>query len=76
VRFDSTNVPGWSMMTPQEQQAYSERMNSMTTAGQCRAYYEAYMAQMQARARSMGQTLETQAANPCATLQKQGTLQQ
>jgi hypothetical protein len=76
LRFDATSVPGWSMMTPQEQQTYTERMNSSTTVGQCRAYHEAYMAQMRTRARGMGQTLDAQPSNPCSMMQKQGTLQQ
>jgi len=64
------------MMTPQEQQAYSDRMNSITTLGQCRAFQQTVTAQMQSRARAMGQTLDSrQSADPCAALQKQGALQ-
>lgn len=76
ARFDPSSVPGWSMMTPQEQQAYSDKMNGVTTLGQCRALNAATLAQMQNRARSVGQTLEArQAADPCTAMQKQGTLQ-
>jgi hypothetical protein len=76
ARIDPTVTPGWSMMTPQEQQRYSDQMSSITTAAQCKAYQDAYMAQMQVRARSMGQLLEGQGADPCAVLQKQGTPRQ
>ncbi|MFL6707324.1 MAG: hypothetical protein ACJ8HI_03865, partial [Massilia sp.] len=75
ARFEPTSVPGWAMMTPQEQQNYSDRMNSVTTVAQCRSFHDAYMAQMQTRARNMGQTLESQASDPCVMMQKQGTLQ-
>lgn len=76
ARFDPSSVPAWSMMTPQEQQAYSDRMNNITTLGQCRAFHEAAMAQMQSRARAMGQTMDArQASDPCTAMQKQGTLQ-
>lgn len=76
TRFDPTSVPGWSMMTPQEQQAYSDRMNSVTTLGQCRALNAAIVAQMQNRAHAMGQTLDArQSADPCAAMQRQGTQQ-
>src|SRR3569833_1407393 len=76
TRFDPSSVPGWSMMTPQEQQAYSDRMNSAPTLGQCRAFHQAAMAQMQSRARAMGQTLaERQTTDPCSAMQKQGNLQ-
>src|SRR3569833_2058122 len=76
TRFEPSSVPGWSMMTPQEQQAYSDRMNSATTLGQCRAFHQAAMAQMQSRARAMGQTLaDRQTTDPCSAMQKQGNLQ-
>jgi hypothetical protein len=72
--YDPNTTPGWSMMTPQEQQNYSGRISSFTSVEQCRAYYEAYMAQIQARARSMGQIVQSQGADPCTSLQQQGTL--
>lgn len=76
TRFDPSSVPGWSMMTPQEQQAYSDRMNSVTTLGQCRALNAAIVAQIQKRARATGQTLDArQSADPCTAMQKQGTQQ-
>jgi len=70
-RFDPRSAPGWSMMTPQEQQSYSDRMSSATTVAQCRASQDAYMAQMQARARMLGQVVQGPATDPCAALQKQ-----
>jgi hypothetical protein len=60
------------MMTPQEQQTYSDRMSGATTVAQCRASQDAYMVQMQARARSLGQVVQGPATDPCAALQKQG----
>jgi hypothetical protein len=72
--YDPSNTPGWSMMTPQEQQSYSGRMSGFTSVAQCRAYQQAYMAQIQARARSMGQIVQSEGADPCATLQQQGAL--
>lgn len=76
TRFDPSSMPGWSMMTPQEQQAYSDKMNSVTTLGQCRALNAAAVAQLQNRARAMGQTLDArQSADPCTAMQKQATQQ-
>ncbi len=69
--FDPRSAPGWSMMTPQEQQSYTDRMSSATTVAQCRASQDAYMAQMQARARMLGQVVQGPATDPCAALQKQ-----
>ena len=72
--YDPSSTPGWTMMTPQEQQNYSGRMSSITSVAQCRAYHQAYMAQIQARARSMGQIVQSEGADPCAALQQQGAL--
>jgi hypothetical protein len=72
--YDPSSAPGWSMMTPQEQQNYSGRMSSFTSVAQCRAYHQAYMAQIQARARSMGQIVQSEGSDPCAALQQQGAL--
>jgi hypothetical protein len=72
--YDPSSTPGWSMMTPQEQQTYSGRMSGFTSLAQCRAYQQAYMAQIEARARSMGQIVQSQGSDPCATLQQQGSL--
>jgi hypothetical protein len=72
--YDPGSTPGWSMMTPQEQQSYSGRMSSFTSVAQCRAYQAAYLAQIQERARRMGQIVQPQESDPCATLQQQGAL--
>ncbi len=72
--FDPSSTPGWTMMTPQEQQTYSGKISSFTSIAQCRAYHEAYLAQIQARARSMGQIIQSQGSDPCAALQQQGAL--
>jgi len=72
--YDPGSTPGWSMMTPQEQQNYSGRMNSFTSVAQCRAYQAAYLAQIQERARRMGQIVQSEGTDPCATLQQQGSL--
>jgi hypothetical protein len=61
-------------MSPQEQQSYSSRITSFTSAAQCRAYQDAYMAQIRARARSFGQTVQGEGIDPCAALEKQGAL--
>lgn len=66
--YDPRTAPGWTMMTPQEQQSYSGRMSSFTSAAECRAYQQAYMAQIEARARSMGQIVQSPAADPCVGL--------
>jgi hypothetical protein len=72
--FDPSSTPGWTMMTPQEQQIYSGKISSFTSIAQCRAYHEAYLAQIQARARSMGQIIQSQGSDPCSALQQQGAL--
>jgi hypothetical protein len=72
--YDPGSTPGWSMMTPQEQQNYSGKMGSFTSVAQCRAYQAAYLAQIQERARRMGQIVQPQENDPCAALQQQGAL--
>jgi hypothetical protein len=72
--YDPGSTPGWSMMTPQEQQSYSGRMGSFTSVAQCRAYQTAYLAQIQERARRMGQIVQPQENDPCTALQQQGAL--
>jgi hypothetical protein len=69
--YDPRSAPGWSMMTPQEQQRFSGRVSSFTSLAECRAYHDAYMAQIQARARTMGQIVASHGPDPCASLQPQ-----
>lgn len=44
------NTPGWSMMSPQEQRAHRERMQSFRHYGECAAYRDRHRHEMAARA--------------------------
>ena len=54
ARWGSDYTPGWSMMTEAERQAHQDRMRSMTTQSECKAYLEQHREQMAARAKDRG----------------------
>ena len=44
------NTPGWSMMSPQEQLAHRERMQTFRHYGECASYRDRHRHEMAARA--------------------------
>ena len=56
-RYGADNVPGWSMMTPEERKAHQEKMRGMGNQQECMAYMNEHHQKMQARAKEKGQSL-------------------
>jgi hypothetical protein len=52
---DST--PGWSMMSPKEQQEHRDKLKSMKTYEECKAAMDQHHEQMAARAKEKGRTM-------------------
>ena len=70
-RWGSDYTPGWSLMSPGEQQEHQARMRSMTNLEDCKAYMEKHHEQMVARAKEKGQTMPAQPRrDACAGLKR------
>ena len=66
-RWNSDNTPGWSLMTPEERQSHQQRMASMKTRDECRAYIAEHHKLMTARAEERGRKAVAQPRrDPCA----------
>ena len=74
MQFSDRTTPGWSMMTPEERRAYSDKMRSFLAADECRSYNQQHMAEMQARAQERGRSVNSAATDPCTLLQQQGII--
>lgn len=62
---------GWSMMSSQERNEHQERMRSMKTYEECKAYMERHHAEIAARAQAQGGTLPAQPRrDACAGLRR------
>lgn len=54
ARWGADNTPGWALMTPQERDEHRERMRSMKTYEECKAYQEQHHERMADRAKERG----------------------
>jgi len=54
ARWGSEVTPGWALMTSTERNEHRERMRSMKTHEECKAYMEQHHEQMAARAKERG----------------------
>lgn len=54
ARWGADYTPGWMMMTQQERNEHRERMRSMKTYEECKAYQTQHHEQMAARAKERG----------------------
>ncbi len=68
------NTPGWSLMTPDEQKAHREKMASMKTYEECKAYLDQHHQLMQDRAKAKGVELPARAGVACDRMKAQGRL--
>lgn len=57
MRFDSRNTVGWSMMSREERNEHRNKMNSMTSLADCKAYVDDHRKQMEARAKERGRSI-------------------
>jgi len=71
ARWGSEVTPGWSLMTPAERNEHRERMRSMKTYEECKAYQAEHHEQMAARAKERGgKPLPQPRRDGCAALKK------
>lgn len=57
-RASEHNTRGWALMTPRERIEHQATVRAFTSLAECRAYQLRHHAQMEARARDSGQTLQ------------------
>ena len=72
-RGNRDNTPGWAMMSPAERDAHRDKIRSMSSYDECKAYMEQHHAQMVKRAKQRGRTAPAAPAprhDPCAGLKK------
>ena len=74
MRFNQDNTPGWKLMTPAEQAAHREKMLSMQTYADCKAYQAEHRVAMEARAKEKGVTLPVARQLGCERMQARGLL--
>jgi len=53
-RFGSSNTRGWSLMTPAERAEHRQKMLSMKTVADCKAFLEEHRKLMESRAKEQG----------------------
>lgn len=54
ARWGSDYTPGWSMMSPEERRMHRERLASLRTYEECKAYMDKHREEMAERARLRG----------------------
>lgn len=65
------NTPGWGMMNRTERDEHRRKMQSMTSADECKAYMDKHRAEMVERAKQQGRSAPGAVAprhDPCARL--------
>lgn len=71
AQWGSDFTPGWTLMSPQERNEHRERMRSMKSYEECKAYQVQHHEQMAARAKERGgATLAQPRRDACAGLKK------
>lgn len=75
MRFDKSNTPGWSLMTPEERIEHRNRMHSFKTVDECKAYHDEHVKKMQDRAKEKGTSFKPLRGDPCTAMQRRGFLQ-
>lgn len=74
MRFDQSNTPGWSLMTPEERTAHREKMHSFKSVDECKAYHDEHVKLMDARAQEKGKPVKPFRGDPCTMMQQRGFL--
>jgi hypothetical protein len=71
ARWSSVYTPGWARMTQQERNEHRDRMQSMKTYEDCRAYQDQHHEKMVARAKERGgKALAQPRRDACSGLKK------
>lgn len=71
ARAGSDYTPGWALMTPEERNGHQDRMRSMNSYEECKAYRDQHHEQMAARAKERGgKALSQPRRDACGGLKK------
>ena len=74
-RFDQDNVPGWALMTSAERAAHHQKLTSLRTVDECRAYMQEHRGKMEARAQERGKILRAPRFDVCDQMKARGQLE-
>lgn len=74
MRFSQYNTPGWKLMTPEEQAAHREKMLSLKTYEECKAFQTEHRSLMEERAKEKGTTLPVPRQNGCDRMKARGLI--
>lgn len=74
MAFNQDNTPGWMMMTPEERTAHREKMLSLKTYEECKAFQAEHRALMETRAKEKGTTLPGLRQNGCDRMKARGMI--
>ena len=74
MRFSQDNTPGWALMAPGEQAAHREKMLSLKTYEECKAFQSEHRATMETRAKEQGKTLPVPRQNGCERMRARGLI--
>lgn len=74
-QFDADNVPGWRLMSSAERAEHHQKLMSLRTVEQCRAYMETQRTALEARARERGKTLRPPRFDACEQMKTRGLLE-
>jgi len=74
-RFDQDNVPGWALMTSAERAQHHQKLMSLRTLDECRAYMQEQREKMEARAQQRGRILHAPRFDVCDQLKAKGQLE-
>lgn len=72
MRFNQTNTPGWSLMTPEERTATQAKMRAVKTYDECKIVQTEHRSLMEARAKEKGVTLQAPRQNGCDNMKARG----
>ena len=73
-KWNSGNVAGWQLMTPEERTEHQNKMRSMKTYEECTAYQQEHRKLMEQRAKEKGATLPTPRMNACDRMKARGLI--
>lgn len=73
-KFNRDNTPGWSMMSRQEHAAHRDKMLSLKTLDECKAYMAEHRESMQARAKKRGRQIRGPNVDACDRMMSRGLL--
>ena len=73
-RFNQTNTPGWTLMSPQERAEYQHKMLAAKTYDECKAIQAEHHKEMEVRAKEKGITLGAPRYNACDRMKARGLL--